>query len=62
VYRITSQLCEVFNCTQQQLVKKGILDEFKAWLKTHPECQTSIDPIVGEAINYDIAVKFFESR
>lgn len=62
MYRITSQLCEVFNCTEQQLVKKGILDEFRAWLKEHPECSVSIDLLAGEAINGDIALKFFDSR
>lgn len=60
MYRITSQLCEVFNCTEQQLIKKGILDEFRAWLKEHPEYQVSFEPHVGEMINGDIAMKFVE--
>lgn len=59
MYRLTSQLCEVFKCTDQQLTKKGILDAFKTWLKEHPEIEVSGDPYLGEIINYDIAAQFF---
>ena len=33
MYRITSQLCEAFGCTDAELTSKGIFDEFRAWLK-----------------------------
>ncbi len=62
MYRITSQLCEVFNCTEQRLIKKGILDEFRAWLEEHPEHEVSTDPHCGEMINGDIALKFHKTR
>jgi len=60
MYRITSQLCEVFDCDNQQLEASGILDTFNEWLKRHPEIGVSHSIEYGEAINGDIADKFFE--
>ena len=60
MYRITSQLCEVFDCTDQQLKESGKLDQFRAWLKDYPDQTVSSDPAMGEMINGEIAVKFFE--
>ncbi len=60
MFRIESQLCEVFDCTNQQLESRGVLDKFNVWLKEHPELMTSGDPLYGEMINSDIAVKFHQ--
>lgn len=65
MYRITTQLSEVFDCTVPELETKGILAKFKAWLKRHPELKVCHDIRHGEGINGDIADRFFayyESR
>ena len=59
MYRITSQLCEIFDCTNQQLVKKGILEQFNTWLQGNPDQYVSHNIETGEIINKEIAVKFF---
>ena len=58
MYRITSQLCEVFNCTNQQLETTELLNKFSEWLTEHPEIVVSHDIETGEIINREIAVKF----
>jgi hypothetical protein len=60
MYRITTQLSEVFNCTVPELETKGILAKFKAWLKRHPEIEVSWEPHFGEIVNYEIARKFYK--
>jgi len=60
MYRITTQLCEVFNCTVPELASKGILAKFRVWLKRHPEIEISFDPYLGEIINREIASKFYK--
>lgn len=60
MYRMTSQLCEVFDCDNQQLETGGILDTFDAWLQQHPEVGVCHNIEHGEMINGDIADKFFE--
>lgn len=59
MYRIKSQLCEVFNCTNPELTSKGILVKFMAWLQQHPEVGVCHNIEYGERINGDIADKFF---
>ncbi len=58
MFRITSQLCEVFDCTEQQLKESGKLEEFNTWLKNNPDQVVSHRPELGEDINWKIAVKF----
>jgi len=58
MYRITSQLCEAFGCSDRHLRSSGLLDKFKAWLKEHPELEISNIPGFGEAVNGEIAEKF----
>ena len=58
MYRIISQLCEVFDCTNQQIEEYGLLDQFQGWLKKHPEISVSHDIETGETVNYEISVKF----
>jgi hypothetical protein len=60
MYRMTSQLCEAFRCTDRELDESGLLDEFNAWLKRHPALKVCHDIRYGEAINGDIAGKFLE--
>ena len=61
MYRIKSKLCEVFQCTDPELTSKGILDEFRTWLKEHPDMQVEdLDPYAGDLINGDIAEQFYE--
>ena len=61
MYRIKSQLCEVFNCTDQELTTKGILDEFRAWLKDNPDIQVNDwDPYAGDIANSIAANKFYD--
>ena len=60
MYRITSQLCEVFDCSCQQLQESGKFEQFYTWLKNNPDQIVSHDPFFGEMINEEIAVKFFE--
>ena len=60
MFRITSQLCEAFDCTNQQLKESGLLDEFHAWLKDNPDQVVSYSVNFGEEINGEIAVRFFE--
>lgn len=60
MFRIESQLCEVFDCTNQQLETRGILDKFNTWLQDHPELMTSSNPLYGEMVNSDIAIKFHQ--
>jgi len=57
---MASQLCKVFDCKNQQLEASGILDTFNEWLKGHPEIWVSHSIEHGEAINGDIADKFFD--
>jgi len=58
MYRITSQLCEVFDCTEQQLKESGKLEQFHSWLKNNPDQVVSHNPEFGEDINGKIAVNF----
>jgi len=60
MYKITSQLCEVFDCTDQQLEENGLLDQFNAWQKDNPDQVVSHDPFFGEMINEEVAVNFFD--
>jgi hypothetical protein len=60
MFRITSQLCEVFDCTEQQLKESGLLDQFHAWLKSNPDQVVSHSVEFGEEDNRKIAVNFFE--
>ena len=60
MFRITSQLCEVFDCTDQQLEDSGLLDQFNAWLRANPDQHVSDSLEYGEWINGEIAAKFFE--
>lgn len=60
MYRITSQLCEVFDCTQQQLQDCAILTEFNAWLQANPDQRISNSLGFGESINREIAERFFD--
>ncbi|WP_269844354.1 hypothetical protein [Methylotuvimicrobium alcaliphilum] len=39
MYRIKNQPCEVFNCTDPELTSKGILDEFRIWLKDNSDVE-----------------------
>ncbi len=41
MFRITSQLCEVFGCNKLQLEASSILNIFNEWLKLHPEISVS---------------------
>lgn len=59
MYRMTSQLCEAFGCTDRELDESGLLDEFNAWLKRHPALKVCHEIHYGEEINGDIADKFF---
>ena len=56
MFRITSQLCEVFDCTDQHLEESGKLNQFNTWLKNNPDQVVSHDPFFGEMINEEIAV------
>jgi len=60
MFRITSQLCEVFDCTDQQLKDSGKLEKFNAWLKGQENCAVSYDIYYGELLNGELAVRFFE--
>jgi len=60
MFRITSQLCEVFDCTNQQLEESGKLKQFHSWLKDQPDYSISYDLYYGEMVNGALAVKFFE--
>lgn len=60
MFRITSQLCEVFDCNKLQLEASGILNIFNEWLKLHPEISVSRNLERGEEINGKIADKFFD--
>ena len=60
MFRITSQLCEVFDCNNQQLEACGILDTFNDWLKRQPQIGVNYSIEYGEAINGNIADKFFD--
>lgn len=60
MFRITSQLCEVFGCNKLQLEASGILNIFNEWLKLHPEISVSRNLERGEEINGEIADKFFD--
>jgi len=51
-------LAPLFRCTDRHLRTSGLLDEFKAWLKEHPELEISNIPGFGEAVNGEIAEKF----
>jgi len=57
---MASQLCKVFDCNNQQLEASGILDTFNKWLKGQPEIWVSHSIEHGEAINGDIADKFYK--
>jgi hypothetical protein len=59
MYRITSQLCEIFDCTDQELEESGILEQFGTWLKLNPDQKISHSLESGEMINGKIADKFF---
>ena len=55
------KLCEVFDCTESELTSKGILDEFRVWLKEHPEIEVcALDPYADDAITSNIAAQFYE--
>jgi len=60
MFKITSQLCEVFDCTDQQLEERDLLDQFNAWQKDNHDQVVSHSVEFGEEINNEIAVKFFE--
>jgi hypothetical protein len=60
MYRMTSQLCEAFGCTDRELETSGLLDAFNAWLKRYPELKACTDIRYGEAINGDIADRFLD--
>jgi len=60
MYRITSQLCEIFDCTDQQLEESGKLKQFHSWLKNNPDLVVSHSVEFGEETNREIAVRFFE--
>jgi hypothetical protein len=60
MYRITTQLSEVFQCTVPEVASKGILAKFRVWLKRHPKIEISFDPYLGEIINREIASKFYK--
>jgi len=60
MFRITSQLREVFDCTNQQLEESGKLEKFNTWLKNNPNQVVSHNAEFGEKINRGIAVKFFD--
>jgi len=61
MYRIKSHLCEVFNCTTPELTSKGILDEFRAWLKDNPDVVVNDwDPYAGDIANSIAANKFYD--
>ena len=57
---MASQLCKVFDCNNQQLKASGILDTFNEWLKGQPEIWVSHSIEHGEAINGNIADKFYK--
>ena len=59
MFQITSQLCEVFDCTDQQLEDSGVLEAFNAWLRANPDQCVSHSIELGEMINGEIAEKFF---
>ena len=61
MFRITSQLCEVFDCTDQQLEESGKLEQFHAWLKDNPDQIVSHSIEWGEITNREISVRFFKS-
>lgn len=58
MFRITSQLCEVFNCTNQQLEENGLIDQFNAWIENNPGHIISHSIEDGEIINWEIAKDF----
>ena len=60
MYQITSQLCEIFNCTNQQLEESGKIEQFKAWLKDQSDYAVSYDLYYSEMVNGKLAVRFFE--
>jgi hypothetical protein len=60
MYKITSQLCEVFDCSNRELEDSGVLQQFDAWLKQNPNQVVSHSLESGEVINGDIADNFFE--
>lgn len=60
MFKMKSQLCEVFSCTEEQLKTRGILERLEIWLKKHPEHKPWDNPDGGEVRNSDIAVKFFD--
>ncbi|MCF7970294.1 MAG: hypothetical protein K9L22_03895 [Methylococcaceae bacterium] len=62
MFRITSQLCEVFDCTDQQLEESGLLDQFNAWLKNNTDQVVSHGIEFGEEINREIAVRFYAEQ
>jgi len=59
MHRITSQLCEIFDCTDQELEESGILEQFETWLKLNPGQKISHSLESGEIINGKIVDKFF---
>jgi hypothetical protein len=61
MYRMRSQLCEAFQCTDQELETKGIMKKFRAWLAEHPDIKVCAEPYAGEMINGEIAAQFFEA-
>ncbi len=58
MYRIKSQLCEVFDCTGHQLENNGVLEEFNAWHRANPDQRISHSLEYGEMINGKFAEKF----
>jgi len=59
MFRITSQLCEVFDCTDKQLEENALLDQFNTWQKSTPDQVVSHSIEFGEEINRKIAIIFF---
>ncbi|MEO1925439.1 MAG: hypothetical protein ABGY08_05565 [Gammaproteobacteria bacterium] len=58
MYKITSQLCEFFDCTNQQLEESDLLDQFNEWQKDNPDQVVSHSIEYGEIINREIAERF----
>jgi len=62
MFRITSQLCEVFDCTNQQLEESGKLKQFHSWLKNNPDQVVSHNVEFGEEDNRKIAANFVKKE
>lgn len=61
MHRITSQLCEVFDCSDRELKASGVLEAFNRWLADNSDIVVSNDLETGEEVNLSVAQRFYAS-